>query len=224
MIRPLTVTLALCLSTGAQAEGLTLSDDARRAFGEEVRAAILEDPTPVERALFPSDETLYEQEAAADRARLDQMATLFAPTDRGFGADDPRLTIVFFETYPCTDCAAAWTELEALVDAHPDIRVEPRFAANGGAAQLLLSLLDREGVDAYRTARTRLMQAQTDDDLAAILTEGRWIQDRMLRPAPGQEAEAFRTLELDSAPAIVFPDMMLQGSIPLIVLEKYVTE
>ena len=44
----------------------------------------------------------------------------------------------------------------------------------------------------------------------------------MLRLAPRREAEAFARLDLDTTPSYVFPDMMLRGSIPLVVLEKYV--
>ncbi|WP_375173159.1 hypothetical protein [Pseudooceanicola sp.] len=224
MIRPFVLLLALALCGAAQAEGLDFSAAERRIFGEEVRAAILADPSPVAGALFPPAPDLYAEAAAEDRARLEAQAGLFKATERGFGASAPRLTIVFFEAYPCPDCADAWAELAALMARHPDIRVEPRFARDGAVPQLLLSLLDREGPDAYRDARTRLMAAQTEAELAEILAEGRWTQDRMMRPAPREEAAAFAALELESTPAYVLPGLMLQGAIPQIVLEKYVSE
>ena len=223
-MRPALLLLALLCAAPARSEGLDLTQAERAAFRAEVRAAILADPEPIERALTPPAADLYSENVAEDRARLEANMTLFDRTERGFGAENPRLTLVFFESYPCADCAAAWAELEALMARHDDIRVEPRFAAESGVAQLLLSLLDREGAEAYRAARAKLMAATTGEELARVLDEGRWIQDRMLRPAPRLEAEAFQALELESAPALVLPDMMLQGSIPAIVLEKYVAE
>lgn len=222
MIRP--VVLSLALTGPALAEGLDLTNEERQAFRAEVRAAILADPEPVALALNPSPPALYSDEVAADKARLADHADLFVHTDRGVGAEKPRLTIVFFESYPCMDCAAAWAEAEALLDRHPDVRIEPRFASDSGVAQLLLSVLEHEGMAAYRAARAVLSQAKTQPELEARLSEGHWRQDRMLRPRPAQEAAAFRALELEMAPSFVFPGLMLQGAMPLIVLEKYVAE
>lgn len=216
--------LLFTLAGPAGADGLDLSDAERAAFGREVRAAILADPGPIDRALNPPPPDLYSENVAADHARLSDNADLFLTSKRGFGSDDPRLTIVFFETYPCANCAAAWADLETLLRSYPDIRVEPRFSEDSGAAQLLLSILDHKGVAAYRAARAALLQATTDDALAEAIEDGGWPQDRMLRPAPRVEGAAFQALELQEAPAYVFPGMMLQGAMPPIVLEKYLAE
>lgn len=222
MLRP-AILLALLGGGAVQAEGLSLTADERAAFHREVRAAILADPGPVAQALTPPAPDLYSDEAAEDRARLTQNASLFGMTDRGYGAENPRLTLVFYEDYPCADCAAAWAEVEVLLARHPDLRVEPRFAADSGAAQLLLSVLDHQGIAAYRTARAALLAAPTEEALQQAMAQGGWAQDRMLRPQPRQEAEVFTSLELDTVPSSVLPDMMLRGALPAIVLEKYVT-
>ena len=208
----------------AETAGLDMAREERAAFGQEVRAAVLSDLTPIDRALNPPPIDLYGQNREADLKRLEDSEAVFAPTPRGIGADDPRLTILFFESFPCTDCSAAWADLEALIAAHPDVRVEPRFAEAGGPAQLLLSLLDHQGPATYHAARMALhaLPDTTPDSLAALSGDKGWVQDRMLRLAPRREAEAFARLDLDTTPSYVFPDMMLRGSIPLIVLEKYV--
>ncbi|WP_136635387.1 hypothetical protein [Pseudooceanicola onchidii] len=218
MIRPLV--LSLLLAGPALSEGLDLSAADRAAFRAEVRAALLDDPSVIMRALSPD---LYDEYAAQDRARLDDQAALFAPTDRGYGAEDPRLTVLFFEAYPCATCAEAWVQVDALLARHDDIRVEPRFAADSGAAQLLLSVLDREGIAAYRALRADLMAAGTQAELDAALDTSPRVQDRMLRPAPSIEAASFAALELQTAPSFVFPTMMVQGAVPVVVLEKYAT-
>lgn len=220
MIRPFVLPALLSFAVSAQAEGLNLTDAQRAAFRQEVRDAILADPSPIARAL--AGPSLYADAVAKDKASLSDQAALFAPTPRGYGANSPRLTIVFFETYPCAECSEAWAEVETLLARHPDIRVEPRFSQDTGAAQLLLSILDREGVESYRSVRHRLIKARTEAELSQLLREGVWVQDRMLRPAPRAEADAFNALDLQSAPALVLPDLMLQGAIPAIVLEKYV--
>lgn len=220
MIRPVVLLLFLFVAGTVQAEGLNLTDAERDVFRKELRDAILADPGPVAQAL--AGPSLYAEAVAQDKERLSEQADLFASTARGYGADAPRLTIVFFETYPCADCAAAWTEVEALLARHPDIRVEPRFAAPSGPAQLLLSVLEHQGPERYRQARQQLMAARTDEDLKAVFSDRAWVQDRMFRPAPMAEAAAFQALDLQSAPAFVFPDLMLQGTIPAIVLEKYI--
>jgi len=215
---------ALLLAGPVAAAGLDLNEDQRAAFRQEVRAALLADPGPVARALDIEAPDLYAEEAQQDLDRIDDLATLFAPTPRGIGSETPRLTIVFFETYPCAACDMAWAELEALVARHPDLRVEPRFAESSGAAQLLLSLLDHQGAGAYHAARAEMLAAGDEEGLRALLETRGWVQDRMLRPAPQAEAEAFRRLEFTETPAYVFPRMMLQGAIPGVVLEKYVTD
>ncbi len=108
-----------------------------------------------------------------------------------------------------------------LIEDIPDLRVEARFAEATGPAQLLLSLLDREGPDAYHAARLKLLAAPDEDAMAQVLTENRWIQDRMLRPAPEMEAQAFAALDLDVAPSYVLPGLILRGAMPAIVLEKH---
>ena len=218
------VCLSFALGCGAaQAEGLNLSDQDRAAFRAEVRAAILADLEPIDRALNPPAPNLYSEEVAQDRARLDAQADLFAKTDRGYGAEDPRVTLVFFESYPCDTCADAWSELETLMARHPDLRVEPRFASDSASAQLLLSLLDHQGIATYRAARSVLLRAQTEDAVRQAIATGGWTQDRMLRPEPRRDASVFDLLELDAVPSYVLPDMMLRGSLPAIVLEKYVS-
>lgn len=204
----------------ARAGGLDLPPDQRAAFGAEVRATLLAHPDIVVRAL--NGDTGYAAAAQADRDLLADQGALFAPTPLGIGADAPRLTILFYEDYPCADCASAWAELVALAQRHPDIRIEPRFARDSGTAQLLLSLLDRQGAGAYHAARAQLMAARDAAGLAQIIAAQGWVQDRMFRKAPGTEAAAFDRMQLDMAPAYVLPDMMLRGALPGFVLEKYI--
>ncbi|MGI3167821.1 hypothetical protein ACRARG_01630 [Pseudooceanicola sp. C21-150M6] len=213
--------LLLLLTAPASAEGLELTDRERVAFGQEVRAAVLSAPEVVEQALNPPPATEFEAARDADLDRLEAAEALFQPSARGIGAAEPRLTIVFFESFPCAGCGAAWADLEALVAAYPDIRVEPRFAEDSGAAQVLLSLLAHQGGEAYAAAHRTLLAAETPEALEAALREGGWPSDRMLRPEPGQEAAMFRTLELDTAPSYVLPGLMLRGAMPRVVLEKY---
>lgn len=223
MIRPAVLLLASLLPSTTVAEGLNLTAQERVAFESEMRDALLANGQILSDIVTrPPD--LYSENVEADRQRLADNAALFAATDRGYGAETPRLTVLFFEDYPCADCKDAWQDLVALADAYPDIRIEPRFAANSGPAQLLLSILDRQGADAYREVRDTLLQAKTEEALEAALAKGAWIQDKMMRPAPQIEAEAFRTLEFDTVPAYVFPDMMLQGAMPSIVLRKYLAD
>ncbi|MBB04232.1 MAG: hypothetical protein CML03_01700 [Pseudooceanicola sp.] len=224
-MRRLGATAALCLSaTSTLASGLDLTPKERAALGEEVRALLLAEPELVDKAINPPAPSLYSEYVQADLDRLEENADLFVATARGIGATDPGITILFFEDYPCASCGAAWADLETLVTRHPDIRVEPRFAGESGAAQTLLSLLDRQGAQAYHDAHRKLLAAGTEADLSAILDENRWPTDRMLRAEPRQEAAAFAALEMDSAPAYVLPRMMLQGAMPLMVLEKYLSE
>lgn len=224
MIRPAVLLALLVWGSAAGARGLDLTDAERAVFGAEVRAAILSFPEVVDRVVNPPAPSLYADAVEADLNRISEDPTLFGPTPRGIGAETPRLTIVFFEDFPCTGCAAAWADLRTLVSGHPDIRVEPRFARESGAAQLLLSLLAHQGPAVYAEAHERLLGAETEDDLQAVLRDGKWAQDRMLRAEPAADAAAFQRLELQEAPAYVFPDKMLQGAMPLIVLEKYVAE
>jgi len=224
VIRTAGIAILFALPLAALAEGLDLTEAERATFGTEVRATLLAHPEIVDNALNPAAPDVYGDAARADKARLVADMSIYETTARGIGADDPRVTLLFFEDYPCNDCAAAWAEAKALVTDISDIRIEPRFARDSGVAQLLLSKLDREGAEAYHQARDLLMVASDQAGIDRVLDEQKWIQDRMLRPQPRAEADAFQRLELEMVPSYVLPDMMLQGSIPAVVLRKYVAE
>ncbi len=218
----LTSLILAALPMAGISAGFDMTDQERAAFRDEVRAALLIDPSPIENALTRRQPSLFATQVADDLALLRAEAALFEPTSRGIGSDTPRITILFFETFPCAACGAAWDDLVKLSNQNPDIRIEPRFAQDGGAAQLLLSLLTHQDVGTYHDARRALYGMATPLSYPDIAGSQGWFQDRMLRPAPQIEAAAFKRLGLDTSPSYVFPDMMVRGAIPLIALEKYI--
>lgn len=201
-----------------------LSPKEKISFGSEVRNTLLANPEIVDNALNPPAPDIYADAAKADLVKLAQEKALFSATPRGIGAKDPTLTIVFFESYPCVDCGPAWADLEHLAKKFPQLRIEPRFANESGAAQLLLSILDRQGPAAYHDARKVLFTARDRSELDAIVQDRHWVQDRMYRRQPSLESASYNRFELTRTPSYVLPHMMFQGPMPTILLEKYVKE
>ena len=95
----------------APAPALDLTPSARTALGEEVRALLLEEPEILERALNPPPLDPYEDDRAADLARIAAHGAAL------FGEWPASRIIAFFEGPDCADCPRARAELDAIAGA-----------------------------------------------------------------------------------------------------------
>lgn len=206
--RAAAIALALA-ATPAAAGGLDLTDDARAAFGAEVRALLLDEPGIVAHAFEagrPQADAAYAEEASRDRALIRGEAPwLFRRSAHGFGAARPDLTIAVFVSGDCPDCAAALRDLRGLVRDHPGLRIELRPLDTAAATVARLSAMELFGPEPLSRG-WQAVATLPDDRTRRIL----------------DEAVSAERLGLDMAPSYVFPDMIVRGHVPPVVLERYI--
>lgn len=193
--------LAVLAGPGA---AMDLTEDSRRALGDEVRALLLDEPDIVTRALSagqpPDSASIYAEEAQDD---LDLIATyadmLFVPTGAGFGADTPRKVVTLFISAAVPESREALAGLIALTARDPGLRVELRAFDSSDETEALLDLMTAKGPNAM-------------------------IQAPWGTAAPGPLAELTQTLGLDMAPSYVTREMMVRGAMPSAVIERYLVD
>lgn len=124
----LAVTAALALPAAAAAEPLDLSNMSvsdRAAFGEEVRAYILEHPEVILDAVQVLEQRRTQAAAQNDRQLI--AANHDRIFDDGYswvgGNPEGDVTLVEFMDYRCGYCKKAQPELEALLKRDPNIRL-----------------------------------------------------------------------------------------------------
>ena len=137
--------------------GTAQANDAE--FEERVRRYLLDNPEVILEAL----EGLAAREAAAEmRSRIARFADLFeAPPVHGLGRADAPVRVVEFFDYKCAPCKAMHPALVALVDAHPDLRIEMRHLpilspGSERAARFALATRAVAGDQAYGAVHDRL--------------------------------------------------------------------
>ncbi|MEX0970876.1 MAG: DsbA family protein [Paracoccaceae bacterium] len=163
----LLLTLSLCLfGISASAQSFSdMSPDERTAFGEAVRAYILENPELVMEAvaILQNREQLAAVEADRELAARYQSHL----TDDGYsfvgGNPDGAITLVEFIDYRCGYCRQAHDEIRALVAANDDIRyIVKEFPILGDesvlAARAALAVLVNDGDETYHELNDLLMK------------------------------------------------------------------
>lgn len=97
-------------------------DDA--AFGQKVRAYLLENPEVLEEAIRKLDETRAAKTAAVQTKAVSQARAALERDDRDFVFGNPNgaVTVVEFFDYRCGYCKAVTPEVLALVEREGDVR------------------------------------------------------------------------------------------------------
>ncbi|WP_029375083.1 hypothetical protein [Oceanicola sp. S124] len=203
-------------------------------FARELRAMLLEQPEVIEAARAEARRRMAEDAASDLAAEIDgdqaliarHGESLFGVTPQGFGGDGPA-AITLFTAAGCTDCLAAETGLRALADSHPGLRVEVRSLSDALPDRLSRALARQEGPEAAARFRAALAKAPSDPEaLATSLSDApeallALADSAEIRAALAQEKALFGALGLDMAPSYVMPDRLIRGSMPKIVLERY---
>jgi protein-disulfide isomerase len=230
----LALSAALALPTAGTAAPLDLSkmsEADRAAFGEQVRAYLLENPEVIMEAIQVLEKRRSTAAAEADRKLVAENADrLF---DDGFswvtGNPEGDVTLVEFLDYRCGYCKKAQPEVEALLESDPNIRLVikefpilgPDSVAAGKMALAALEL-DREKFGPLHHALIDYRGNLTEDAAYELAEEAGYDVDELRELAGSAEIDdqlqqnyqLAQTLGLQGTPAFIVGDQVIRGYLP----------
>ncbi|MFZ3581944.1 DsbA family protein [Loktanella sp. DJP18] len=229
MFRTLTAT-AFCLSAALPALAQSAADDA--AFGERVRAYLLDNPEVIMEAVGILQQREEAAAVEADQAMV--AAQNDALTNDGFswvgGNPDGDITVVEFMDYRCGYCKKAFAEVESLLATDGNIRfIVKEFPILGEqsvlGSQFAIATQIVAGDDAYKAVHDTLMayngEITTDTlrQLAETLDiDGDAILARLDDPEVMRRITANRelgqALDISGTPTFVVQNQMVRGYVP----------
>lgn len=222
MRKPLPVLAALCASALALSACDRASDD---AFGERVRAYLLENPEVIEEAVQKLGEK-REMEAAqaavsaieANRAALEQDPRDFVANPNG------AITLTEFFDYRCGYCKVAAPEIQEIIDNNPDVRVVfkefPIFGEQSDetAAIMLTDQAKAKTLELHERlmAEKNLDDAALDRHLKAVGIDPAAAREAAKAPAIQKQIadthELAQALGINGTPAFVIGDRLISGA------------
>jgi protein-disulfide isomerase len=240
MFRTLKTAAVLTLSLSLPALAQDAAND--EAFGERVRAYLLENPHVIMEAVGVLQQR---EDAAAAMADQDMIAAqMDALTNDGFswvgGNPDGDITVVEFMDYRCGYCKKAYPEVESLLSADGNIRfIVKEFPILGEqsilGSQFAIAAHIVAGDDAYKAVHDTLMSYNgeitaeslsrladsLDLDGAAILAK---LDDPEVVRRISENRALGKALDISGTPTFVVQNQMVRGYVPAEQLQKMVDQ
>lgn len=233
MLKPLALAATL-LTAPAFAQGLTdMTDAERTAFGDEVRAYLLENPEVLMEALSVLESREQQAQAASDEQLVAQFSEqLF---NDGFswvdGPADADVTVVEFMDYRCGYCRRAHPDVQALIDSDADIRlIVKEFPILGEdsllASRYAIATQIALGDEAYGQIHNALMTENvemTESGLSALASDlglnadtiAASLEDPEVARRIAQTRALGQAMGINGTPSFVIGDQMVRGYVPL---------
>ncbi|MGR3378178.1 DsbA family protein [Salipiger abyssi] len=210
-----------------------MTPEQRQAFGEQVRAYLMENPQVIMEAVSVLEAQQAEQQAAADEQIVaDNADALYRDGYSWVGGNpDGDITIVEFSDYRCGYCRKAFPEVEELIESDGNIRfIMKEFPILGEASvtssRFAIATLMEAGPEAYKSVHDALMTLEGEPsepvlrrlagtlglDADAIIA--RMSDEEITRRIQETRALAAR-LKINGTPSFVFGGEMLRGYVPL---------
>ncbi|GAD56870.1 DsbA family protein [Limimaricola cinnabarinus] len=242
LIRALPVTLALAAGPAVALELDAMTDAERDAFGEQVRAYLLENPEVLMEAIAVLDQKQAEVAAQGDSAMIDSHAAALFESEGDWqgGNPDGDITVVEFMDYKCGYCRRAFPEVEELISSDGNIRyILKEFPILGEqstmAAQFALAVREIEGDEAYKQAHNALMTMRADvseESLTALAdsldADFEAVQAEMASPRVAAiiagNHQLAQAMQISGTPSFVMGDQMLRGYVPLAQMREMVAQ
>ncbi len=243
-IAPLATAALLGLASPALAVDLSaMSADEKAAFGDAVRAYLLENPEVLTEAI----EVLKTRQAAAEAVADVELvkanaADLFADTASYVGGNpEGDITVVEFIDYRCGYCKKAHSEVMDLVNGDGNIRyIVKEFPIlsedSATAARFAIATLQVAGPEAYAKVNAGFYESfrgeVTPDTLSAFADDlgldAAPILARMEAPEVTKVIEDNHALaqrmQISGTPTFVMGEQMVRGYIPLAHMQQVVAE
>ncbi|MCE5972936.1 DsbA family protein [Sinirhodobacter sp. WL0062] len=245
MTRKLFAALALstALSAPAMAFDITeMSDAEKAAFGEAVKAYLMENPEVLVEAIGVLEERQQAVEVQNDKVLVQTNAKeLF---DDGYswigGNPEGDLTIVEFMDYRCSYCRKAYTEVEELLAKDGKIRfIVKEFPILGQesdlSARFAVAVKQLAGDETYKKVHDELIAFRgsvTLESLARLADEHGVDKDDVLKRMNEEEVTAVlranhqlaERMKISGTPAFVIGGEMLRGYAPLKTMQQIVAD
>lgn len=236
MTKTFLASTALALTLGLPAAALDLgamTDAERAAFGEAVRAYLIENPEVIMEAVSVLEQR-QQQQAEADDLKLlaDNSDALFNDQNSWLGGNpDGDITVVEFLDYRCGYCRKAWEEVEELVKTDGNIRfVIKEFPILGEqsliSSKFAIATRMVAGDEAYKKVHDALITLRGDatpESLTALAgdlgLDGAAIVAKMETPEVKAIIDANHalgtTMQINGTPSFVIDQTMVRGYVPL---------
>ena len=242
MIRKLILALGLT-ATAATAQGFDLEDMSaaeRAAFGEAVRAYLLENPGVIFEAARLYEKQQAEAQASNDADVVARNAEYIFNDGRSWVGGNPEgdITVVEFVDYRCGYCKKAFAEVKELISSDGNIRfIVKEFPILGEestlATRFAIAVRNSAGSDAYAVVHDELMAMRgsvTDASLRRIAQTAGLDFDVLIAamedPAVDEEITAnyalARVLDINGTPGFIFGSEVIRGYAPLDAMREIV--
>lgn len=237
--------LALCIATAAPAAELdfdNMSDADRAAFGEQVRAYLMENPQVIMDAVQVLEERQAAEQAQGDIALVADNAEAIYNDGYSWvgGNPDGDVTIVEFFDYRCGFCRRAHPEVQQLLELDGNIRyVAKEFPILGEnsliSSRFALAVREIAGDDAYEAAKETLISLNSDMDDTVLRRLAETLEldaDEVLAEMDSDAIteqltttrELARELQINGTPSFVMGDQLIRGYVPLAAMQEIVAD
>ena len=239
---PALTALSLAASPVSATDLSAMTEAERKAFGDEVRAYLLENPEVIMEAVQLLEQRQADERANADLALVAQNADEIF--DDGYswvgGNVEGDITLVEFLDYRCGYCRKAMPEVAKLLKNDGNIRlIVKEFPILGEASMLssrfAVATKQVAGDDAYKQVHDSLMEFGGDPTDVALrrIADGLGldtdaIMDRMSSEEVSSEIAQTRQLaqklSISGTPTFVLGDELLRGFLPADQMQLIVEE
>jgi len=237
--------LALGLATPALSADFSIadmSDTEADAFGEAVRAYLLDNPGVIMEAVAVLERRQATEQVANDAALIatNHTAIYDDPTSHIGGNPDGDITFVEFVDYKCGYCRKAFPELQSLLEADGNIRIiYKEFPILGEesllASRFAVSAMLIGGDPAYGPLHDAMMTMRgnvTEESLVAVADglglDGAaflaGISDPQVDTVLGENHALASRLQITGTPTFVIGEQLVRGYVPLDAMTDVVAE
>ena len=210
-----------------------MTDAERAAFGQEVRAYLLQNPEVLVEVMNELQDRQQKAEAANDQQLVqNHSGEIFNDPNSWVGGNpDGDITVVEFTDYRCGYCRKAYDEVSELVKSDGNIRfVVKEFPILGEAsvtsARFAIAVRLTAGDAAYEKAHDALITLRGDptpENLGKLADQLGLDRDAILAKMGSDEVTAIITanhalgdaLQISGTPTFVVDSTMLRGYVPL---------
>jgi protein-disulfide isomerase len=219
-----------------------MSEAEKDAFGQAVRAYLLENPEVLQEVVSELESRQQAQQASSDTEMVQTYAdALFNdPNSWVSGNPDGDLVLVEFMDYRCGYCRKAYDEVEELISSDGNIRfVVKEYPILGEESELsarfAIAVRQIAGDKAYEAAHDALITFRGDvtpDSLARLASDLGVDAKAVLARMTAPEVEAVlaanhalgQQMQISGTPTFVVGDQMLRGYVPLDGMRQIVSE